>query len=280
MIAELQIDGDRIELLRYLPLATPEGSLSGRALPGSAEATMEPTFDLQGHPLASDLAGVDPEGLVALADGGFWISEEYGPSLLRVDAEGLVLARWTPEGLVLPGAEPLLPATALRRRLNRGFEGLAISPDERWLYAIFQSALAGDDPMQTSIWKLDARDGALAGAFAYPFDVPQSFRSDAAHDEAELDDLKACELVCIGPDRLLVLERITRDARIYRVDLSAGAPVAKTLIFTTANHPQIAADLEGMALLSDRELLLATDNDFGIEGAETRFYRLVFDTPI
>jgi hypothetical protein len=27
-------------------------------------------------------------------------------------------------------------------------------------------------------------------------------------------------------------------------------------------------------------LILATDNDFGIEGAETRFYRVTFDRPL
>jgi hypothetical protein len=32
--------------------------------------------------------------------------------------------------------------------------------------------------------------------------------------------------------------------------------------------------------MSDRELILATDNDFGIEAAETRFYRLRFSTPL
>lgn len=280
LIAELQVHEDRIELLRILPLATPDGPLSGRALPGSAEAAMEPTFDLAGHRLAPDPNGVDTEGLVAMADGGFWVSEEYGPSLLRVGADGLVTARWTPEGLPLPGAEARLPAAALGRRLNRGFEGLAISSDERWLYVVFQSALMGQNPLQTTIWKLDARDGALAGAYAYPFDAPESFTADAAQGEAQVDDLKACELVCVGPDQLLVLERITRDARIYRVDLNAGAPLNKTLVFTTEDHPEIGPDLEGVAILSDHELLLATDNDFGIEGAETRFYRVRFDAPI
>ena len=279
-VFELQMGADRVELLRVLPLRTLEGPLSGRALPGSAEATMEPTIDLNGRRLAPDPNGVDTEGLAALADGGFWISEEYGPSLLRVGADGVVMARWTPEGLALPGAEERLPAAALARRLNRGFEGLAISQDERWLYVVFQSALAGDDPLQTTIWKLDAHDGALAGTYAYPFDAPEAFRRDAAQGEAEPDDLKACELVCIGPDQLLVLERITRDARIYRVDLSGGSPLTKTLVFTTDDHPEVAPDLEGLALLSDHELLLATDNDFGIEGAETRFYRLRYDVPL
>jgi Esterase-like activity of phytase len=245
--------------------------MSGRAPPGAA---MEPIFDLAGRALEPEARGADPEGVVALADGGFWVAEEYGPSLLRLDADGVVRARWTPKGRALAGAEERLPAQALRRRLNRGFEVLAISPDEAWLYVLLQSAAEGDDPLGTTIWKLDARDGALAGTFAYPFDAPESFVGDAG---AGMDDLKACELVCVGPDRLLVLERITRSARIYRVDLAAGARLAKTLIFTTDTHPDITADLEGMALLSDRELLLVTDNDFGVEGAETRFYRVAFE---
>jgi hypothetical protein len=263
-LAELQVDGERVTLIRTLPLRTPERPLSGLALPGTAEAAMEPTFDLDGRPLAPDPAGVDTEGLAALADGGFWVSEEYGPSILRVDALGIVRARWTPPG-------------AGRRRLNRGFEGLAISADERWLYVLFQSALVGDEPMATRIWTLDARDGSVAGDHAYPFDLPESFAED---DPVSASDLKACELLCIGSDRLLVLERVTRSARIYRVDLRDGGPLAKTLVFSTDQHEGVAPDLEGMCLLSDREILIATDNDFGVEGAETRFYRLTFDAPL
>ena len=111
------------------------------------------------------------------------------------------------------------------------------------------------------------------------FDPPASFTADAAAGDVEADDLKVCELVWTGVDRLLVLERITRSARIYAVDLSTPGTLAKTLVFSTDDHPQIAPDLEGVVALSDRELLIATDNDFGTEGAETRFYRITFATP-
>jgi len=276
-LAELQVGRRRVRLVRVLPLSMPDGPLSGRAPAGSAEAAMEPTFDLKGRVLPADPAGADTEGLVALADGGFWICEEYGPSLMRIDAEGVVRRRWTPEGHTLAGAEPVLPADAQRRRLNRGFEGLAISGDERWLYAVFQSALADEPRSHTTIWKLDAQDGSLAGQYSYPFDAPESFTADAAAGEAEATDLKVCDLVSTAPDRLLVLERISRSARIYRVDLAAPGPLAKTLVFSTDDHPEVAPDLEGVTQLSDRELLIATDNDFGTEGAETRFYRLRFE---
>lgn len=279
-LAELQVGRSRVRIERLLPLSGPDGPLSGRAPAGSAEAAMEPIFDLKGRVLPADPAGADTEGVAALADGGFWICEEYGPSLMRVDAEGVVRRRWTPEGHTLAGAEPVLPAAAQRRRLNRGFEGLAVSGDERWIYAVFQSALADLPHSHTTVWKLDAEDGALAGEYAYPFDPPESFTADVAAGEAGAKDLKVCDLVWIGADRLLVLERISKSARIYQVDVSAPGPLTKTLVFSTDDHPEIAADLEGVAQLSDRELLIVTDNDFGTEGAETRFYRLRFEEPL
>jgi hypothetical protein len=280
-LMELQVGRRRVRLLRVIPLTMPGGSpLSGRALPGSAEAAMEPTFDLKGRVLPADPAGVDTEGLAALHDGGFWATEEYGPSLLRLDGEGVVRRRWTPQGLDLAGAEPILPAKALRRRLNRGFEGVAVSGDERWLYAAFQSALAGEPRSETLIWRLDAQTGALAAAYAYPFDPPESFTADAAAGEAEPADLKVGELTWVAPDRLLVLERITRSSRIYLVDVARPGRLAKTLVFSTDDAPAVGPDLEGLALLSPCELLLVSDNDFGVEGAETRFYRLTFERPL
>jgi hypothetical protein len=262
-LAELQVEGDRVCLIGTLLLRSPSGPLTGRTLPGDTRSLMEPTFDLQGVALATDLGGVDPEGLAALSDGGFWISEEYGPSIMRVDHTGIVTSRWAPAG-------------SGRRRLNRGFEGLAISADETRLYCLFQSALEGDAPTETRIWTLDARDGRLLGEHAYPFDPPNSF---AETEPVGPGDLKACELVCVGPERLLVLERMTRSARIYAIDLRHGSRLRKTLVFSTDHH-EIGADLEGMCLLSDRELLLSTDNDFGVEGAQTHFYRLQFEAPL
>ncbi|WP_411287368.1 esterase-like activity of phytase family protein [Phenylobacterium sp.] len=282
-LAELQIVGDRVELLRTLRLSTPDGALvSGRALPGSRQADMEPTFDAAGLPLATDPAGADTEAVAALADGSFWVAEEYGPSLMQVDGQGVVRRRWTPQGLNLPGVQAILPARAAERRMNRGLEGLAASPNGRWLYAGFQSALdrPGEDRRAALIWKLDAATGGLAGEFSYPFDPPKSFTADAAAGRVDAGDLKICELAWVGPDRLLVLERISRSARIYRIDLATGRPLIKTLLFSTDREGGIAADLEGMAVMSDCELVLATDNDFGVEAAETRFYRLVFDRPL
>jgi hypothetical protein len=55
--------------------------------------------------------------------------------------------------------------------------------------------------------------------------------------------------------------------------------LAKQLLFTSDEHPEVSADIEGVALLSDRSLLLVSDNDFGVEDKETRFFRLNFARP-
>lgn len=109
---------------------------SGR---NNAEHPLADVFvDLNGTPLPSDVNGYDPEGLVALPDGTFWASEEYGPFITHFAASGRQLARLSP-------FDESLPAELAARAENRGLEGLAITPDGATLVAIMQSALAQED---------------------------------------------------------------------------------------------------------------------------------------
>ena len=278
----------------------------------------EPAFDLDGGPLDPDPSGLDTEGIAVLPEGGFWVGDEFGPSLVRLDGEGRVLRRLVPEGVDLDGAthpvEARLPAIAARRQLNRGFEALALSPDGKWLFLAFQSPLAHPDARaheqgrHVRLWRLDSETGEVAAQFLYPLDPPETFRRDLARKPLERSDLKISELCWVGPDSLLVLERGSETTKIYKVtptgavelppehlhlshrptveELSAGggdiglAVLVKSLVFSTDDAPDVGADLEGMAILSPSELLLVNDNDFGVEGAETRFWRVAFDQPL
>ena len=320
-ICQLELDGDTVRLVRRIPLHGASGRpLSGLPIPAGA-ADVEPAFDLKGKALGSDPSGADTEAIVALSDGTFWIGDEYGPSLLHVGCNGQVLQRWVPKGLekALKGADfdvkPVLPAIALRRRINRGFEAVAVSRDERWLYLVFQSPLAHpgatafENARHVRIWKLDARTGAFAAQFLYPLDEPATFRRDQEAGDATLSDVKVSEIAVIGLDRLLVLERISRTTKLYQVNLSprfavpaahmdirtrptieqlsaaADPPddlpvLAKVLVLTTDDAPEMDRDLEGLVVLSPNELLLVTDNDFSVEGARTRFWRVLLAIPL
>lgn len=278
-IVALNVIDGAVHSVRRIPLVTRSGArLSGVALPGGA---MEPIFDIAGRQLAPDRLGADSEALAAMPDGSFLVAEEYGPSILVADSDGVVSERWVAAGREAELSHPnlpargVLPAQCTQRRPNRGFEALCASPDGRWLYLGFQSALMDEAETAAPVWKLDARNGALMAQWLYPFDAAASFRRDAARRAVGPGDLKICEFVWAGEDTLLVLERIAHSTKIYRVKLSRLPE--KTLLFSSDDHPEVGPDMEGMALLSASEILLVSDSDFGVEGAGTEFWRVVLD---
>lgn len=319
-LCELRLHANKISLVRQLPLIGRSGkAISG--LPSLSGHGMEPAFDLNGRELGVDPSGADTEGLVALSDGTFWIGDEFGPSLLHVGLDGEVLQRWVPKGIekALKGADypikAVLPAIAARRRLNRGFEALAVSPDERWLYLIFQSPLAHPNvaafkrARHVRVWKLELATGTMAAQFLYPLDKPKSFERDEIAGDVERSDIKVSEAAAIGREQLLVLERISRTTKIYRVQLRSRDAVpsehldirtrptleqmsaadenlgkmpvlTKHLVMDSDDTPELDRDVEGMVVLSPHELLLVNDNDFSVEGARTRFWRVRLKTKL
>jgi hypothetical protein len=316
-LAKLRIDDDEVVLAEIIRLTDAAGRpVPGCPIPDGPHHQCEPAFDMEGRPIAPDPSGMDTEGVAAMSDGGFWLGEEYGPSLSRADPDGRIVHRLVPRAAGVAGKEAWiedsLPELAARRHLNRGFEGVAVSPSEERLYVAFQSPLAHPDKAtfeaarHVRLWELD-RNGKLAGQYLYPFDDPASFLRDSEKEELGWKDLKICELTAVGERTLLVLERSTETCKIYRVELAdalrtpaghldietrptieelsaTGAldfPVLeKALLFTSDDHREVAADIEGMTLLSDRDLLLVSDNDYGVEDKKTRFFRLVFGAPL
>ena len=218
------------EVVRTLALASKEGTpLSGRPLPGLED---DPIVDPQSHaPVAADRNGVDSEGLVEMADGTFWIAEEYGPSLLHVAASGRVITRFFPAGAAPPDAGATacdtLPAAYARRRENRGFEALAATRDGARLFAMLQSPL--DNPRPKAAKKtgnvrllvFDPEAGRAVAEHVYRLGDPDdpAFLTRGAPP----DDGKLCAMAALGDDTLLVLEQADGGlARLYTATL-AGA---------------------------------------------------------
>jgi hypothetical protein len=110
----------------------------GEQLVGLVDAqanTGESLVTIDGQPLPPSDHGLDSEGLVAMADGTFWVSDEYGPFLIHFDAKGKELERLSPFNGTLPRELSL-------RSPNQGMEGLTVTPDGSTLVGIMQSALA------------------------------------------------------------------------------------------------------------------------------------------
>jgi len=296
----------RLRVGRTIPITTPAGGpISGRPTPTpNVKKPMVEASTLQ--PLAADPYGFDTEGVVRLRNGDFWIAEEYVPSLARIAPDGRVLGRLVPRGTRIDGCDaPLqdvLPADYARRRDNRGFEALAVSPDESFLFAMLQSPLesappAADPPGAVRLIAVDPAAKAPRGEYLYRLGSP-----DDRPDGPVAGDGKVSALAALGPGALLVLEQSDHHSRLYRVDLPAAdaaraadppagrapedgsqrpMPIAKRLVadllplvnaFNCDIEPEQPcppakpADLkfEGLAVLDDGRIALVNDNDFDI----------------
>ena len=231
-IARFRFNDEAIVLEAVIELTDADGhAISGLPVPSGPHAEFEPVYDLAGAPLGTDPGGADTEGIAAMPDGTFWIAEEYGPSLLRVDRSGRVLVRWVPkgQGRCFEGAgypiEENLPALAGARKLNRGFEAVTVNPDGSRVIVAFQSPLAHpnreahEHSQHVRIWELDGTSGDLMAEYIYPLDAPETFRRDAAVGKVGTDDIKVSEIQLTETRTMLVLERISLTTKIYQVTL-------------------------------------------------------------
>jgi hypothetical protein len=121
-------------LERRIPLQDATGHPYSGAM-NPANSTSESIVDLNGVPIPASSTGYDPEGLVALPDGTFWVSDEYGPFITHFSSHGRQIGRFSP-------IDASLPVELRNRVVNKGMEGLTITPDGRTLVGIMQNALA------------------------------------------------------------------------------------------------------------------------------------------
>lgn len=136
---QFQKDGS-VKQIKAIPLKAPDGKkITGLPNPKGKGATGEIDYDLNDRILGLDEYGLDSEGLVAMKDGSFWVSDEYGPHIVHFSKKGVELERISPYGMTTNGRK--IPAVLANRRANRGMEGLAKTPDEKYLVGIMQSTL-------------------------------------------------------------------------------------------------------------------------------------------
>jgi hypothetical protein len=94
----------------------------------------------------------DPEGLaVDPWTGHFYVADEYGPALYEFDRTGRLKRIFDVPANLIPKVGATVDYVATRddganagRQDNRGYEGLAISPDGKTLYAVLQDPLIND----------------------------------------------------------------------------------------------------------------------------------------
>lgn len=194
----------------------------------------------------------DPEGfVVSPKNGHFLVSDEYGPSLYEFNRRGELVRVFETPANVIPrdavtgvashAADPTTNPAG--KRSNRGFEGLAVSPDGKYAYAMLQSAMldeGGSSGTANRIVKFDMNTGLAVAQFAYRMDGSSQGRGISA-------------IVALNDSEFLVLERNNRgigagaevsppNKRVYRINITGASDVSGINLASGAPFVPVSKD--------------------------------------
>lgn len=271
-LVRVHVKGNKLDVVESIPITNTKGEpVTG--MPNRA-------FGEESVPLAADgqtvlpynINGLDPEGIVRTADGHFWISDEYAPSILELDAKGRILTRHLPAGTedvyreagVTYPVEGTLPAALQYRKANRGLEDVALLPDGNTIAVALQSSIVvpgQKDRIVTELLTFDTKTGKTLHEFPYQFDDPSTFGDRGRK-------LKISALVPVDQTHVIVQERTDYTSRYYLVELNEADDVIagadKQLVVNLAGVKGVPDKIEGAALTSPNTLVLTCDDDFGL----------------
>lgn len=248
--------------------------ISGKPIPsGLTGSTNEVALDFNMKDLGTDRNGLDTEGISLDKDGNFWISDEYGPFIAKVDKKGNILEKYGP-GMGLP-------KILADRVPNRGSEGVTVD-EKGHVFALIQSPLDVDGKTAktakyTRIVELDPVTKETT-MYAYPVDT--GYKNTGA---AKIGDITS-----IGNGQFLMIEQGKQHGEmqnlIYKVDLNGATPIPdngdleygrldgkivpakKELVLDLRAQGWNIEKAEGLALLPDRKTIaVVNDNDFGMD---------------
>ncbi len=261
-------------------------------------------FDAGGKAVFHE-GGIDSEAIAYdRRRGVLWVTDEYGPFLMKIDpASGLLLARYA------PGSG--LPSILARRRPNRGMEGMTYDSETDTVHAFLQSPLSDGEAHHAASGKeekverfaaflrwivFDPQSESTLHMLAYPLDA-----ADFAHGRT--GNAKLGDMVALGGGKFIVIEQGESAGggmfnKLMLVDTAAatdigattfnpdsadlerssmlGAPVngadwarvtplRKTELLSLNAIGWVAEKAEGLALVDDHTLAMTNDNDFGMK---------------
>lgn len=307
-IHRIRIAGDSIQILQTITIKRPNGTgATGIINPtglGSTAAEIASTdtvlncanFSLKTTP--KDTFGIDPEGLVVDKNGNFWLCEEGGATIWKLNQNGVLVNRFTPYAH-LAGKQAVdiqIDSVFKYRKNNRGFEGISIAPNGK-IYAMIQSgiqyptATIGDNTRIHRILEIDPatnnqrmlvylNDGIIG----------------TGGNQIRLRDWKIGDMAAVNDSTFLVLEAAARGTsdikRLYQININQATavhsglygsltleglvdttglanngikPVTKTLVMDllASGWPAALDKAEGLAIINDSTIAIGNDNDFG-----------------
>ncbi|ACK70335.1 conserved hypothetical protein [Gloeothece citriformis PCC 7424] len=213
----------------------------------------------------------DPEGFVVGYNGNFYISDEYGPSVYEFSPNGSFIRSFLiPENLIpkesngTPNYLNGRPTIVNGRQDNRGFEGLAMSPDGSKLYAMLQDPLVNEGSPDgrysgnLRLVEFDTQTGESTAQYIYTLESLAEIndRLDPSSDfsaTAQGRNIGISAIAALNDSEFLVLERDNRgfgvedptlpsnplvgSKRVYKISLVGATDVSNISLAGTNNLP-------------------------------------------
>jgi hypothetical protein len=248
---------------------------------------------------SKDIWGTDPEGIAVDKQGNFWICEEGGPTIWKLNSNGVVINRFTPYAKQVGAqAEDIYIDSCFKyRKNNRGFEGICITPNGK-VYAMIQSPIlyptqsVGEGTRIHRIIEIDPVTNATK-MYAY---LNDGIIGSSGSNQIRLRDWKIGDMSAINDSTFLVIEAALRGTgdrkNIHLININGATVVnsglygGKTLealvdsaglaaqgikpvkkrLFMDLNAYGWDPNLdkpEGLAIINDSTIAVGNDNDFG-----------------
>jgi len=291
--------------------ATATVKTSGLAIPpGTVGNSAElPVMDVMKYDANSkatfDANGLDTEAIVVDKKRNvLWVSDEYGPFIVKIDpATGIILNKYAPGNG--------LPDIFLKRRANRGMEGLALDTTTDKLHGFLQSPLTDGNATYSMTGKSEAIErfaaftrwvefdpttGKSGKMYAYPLTA-------ADYQDGRTGNAKLGDVVALGNGKFIVIEQGAAPSgkvfnKLMLVEIGTATDIAaaaynvttsdlekssmggvavngadwksvttlkKTLLLDLNAIGWLAEKAEGLTIVDGNTLALANDNDFGLK---------------
>ncbi len=308
-IHRVRVNGDSVQILQTITMKRPNGTNAtgvlnptGYGSTATEEASTDTVLNCANYAAKlapKDIWAIDAEAIAVDKDGYFWISEEGGPTIWKLNKNGVVVKRYTPFAN-LPGAQAIdvqIDTAFKYRKNNRGFENLTIAPNGK-IYALIQSPLLyptkaiGEASQVHRMLEIDPATNATR-MMVYMND---GVIGAAGANQIRLQDWKLGDMTAINDTTFLVLEAAARGTtdikRMYKINItgatsvtsglygtqtvesltdSAGlagkgiVPVKKTLFMNLLANgwPSSLDKAEGLTIINDSTIALCNDNDYG-----------------
>ncbi|MBL7690231.1 MAG: choice-of-anchor D domain-containing protein [Flavipsychrobacter sp.] len=308
-IHRVRLNGDSVQILQTISIKRPGGTTAtgiinptgfgSTATEVASTDTVQNCLNFAAKTTAKDIWGIDCEGIAVDASGNFWLCEEGGPTVWKLDQNGVVLKRYTPyAGQV--GAQSIdvqIDTCFKYRKNNRGFEGITIAPNGK-IYAIIQSPLlyptktVGENSRVHRILEIDPVTNATR-MFVY---LNDGIIGASGSNQIRLRDWKIGDMAAINDTTFLVIEAALRGTtdvkRVYKINISAASvvtsalyggstlealvdsaglaangivPVKKTLFMdiNAIGWDPSLDKTECLAIVNDSTIVIGNDNDYG-----------------